>query len=130
MRQATSYKRRQIPPDAPDPEHSFKCKPDIRADQVFTPLNLEEKEFCLDSHLWQKSIETESQSVRSTFRVVKRPKDVKVLDLKWVFKAKQDPETGCVSKLKSRVIVRGFNMQKGMHYLETYAPTMQCNWSV
>ena len=34
------------------------------------------------------------------------------------------PDDGKVDKFKARLTIRGFNMRRGLNYLETHAPTM------
>ena len=117
-------RKRPLPSEARDPKHSFKCNPDIAAAQVFTPLTMDEVEQCLDRDLWLEAIEKEATAIRDTFKPVAAGADEKPIDTVWVFKAKVDPTTGKVAKLKARLTVRGFNMQKGIHYLESHAPTI------
>ena len=45
-KKGTTKRKRPVPPEARDPAHSLKCDPNIRADQVFIPLNLAEVEAC------------------------------------------------------------------------------------
>ena len=117
-------RKRPLPAEARDPKHSYKSNPQIMATQVFTPLTLEEVENCLDRDLWMEAIEKEAEAIKSTFKPVPAKSDEKPIDTVWVFKAKVNPVTGKVDKFKARLTVRGFNMRKGVHYLDSHAPTI------
>ena len=67
---SVTKRKRPVPPEARDPAHSLKCDPNIRADQVFIPLNLAEVEACLDRDLWISAIKAEASKIRSTFKVM------------------------------------------------------------
>ena len=85
---------------------------------------MSEVEACLDKDLWLEAIRREAASVRSTFKPVRRPDHDPVIDTVWVFKVKGKPDDGKVDKFKARLTIRGFNMRRGLNYLETHAPTM------
>lgn len=49
-----------------------------------------------------------------------RPVDRTIIGIRWVFRNKQD-ENGTVVRNKSRLVVQGYNQEKGIDYEETFA---------
>ena len=49
------------------------------------------------------------------------PKDKDVINIKWVYKTKQDAD-GNVQKHKARMVARGFKHQPSIDFNETFAP--------
>lgn len=72
---------------------------------------------------WEKSIQEEYDSIikNNTWTLVPRPKDRRVVSCKWVFKNKKD-EFGRITRLKSRLVARGFTQVYGVDYMDTFAP--------
>ena len=52
---------------------------------------------------------------------MERPKNHKVIGVKWVFKTKLNPG-GSICKHKARLVVKGYAKQYGVDYQETFAP--------
>lgn len=52
---------------------------------------------------------------------MKRPKDVKVLNCKWVFRLKRNQD-GSINKYKARLVVRGDQQREGIDFDEVFAP--------
>nr|GEX77263.1 retrovirus-related Pol polyprotein from transposon TNT 1-94 [Tanacetum cinerariifolium]GEX80232.1 retrovirus-related Pol polyprotein from transposon TNT 1-94 [Tanacetum cinerariifolium] len=55
------------------------------------------------------------------WELVPRPRNMKIIETKWVFKNKLD-ENSIVSQNKARLVAQGYNQQEGIDYDETYAP--------
>ncbi|KAJ9565746.1 hypothetical protein OSB04_001712 [Centaurea solstitialis] len=55
------------------------------------------------------------------WRLVTRPKNKTIIDLKWIFKNKKD-EDRIVTRNKARLVAKGFKQQAGFDYDETFAP--------
>ena len=55
-----------------------------------------------------------------TWQLVERPKNHKVIEVKWVFKTKLNPD-GLICKHKARLVVKGYAQQYGVDYQETFA---------
>ncbi|GKB33867.1 retrovirus-related pol polyprotein from transposon TNT 1-94 [Tanacetum coccineum] len=54
------------------------------------------------------------------WELVPQPKNMTIIETKWVFRNKLD-ENGVVSRNKARLVVQGYNQQEGIDYDETYA---------
>nr|GEX69735.1 retrovirus-related Pol polyprotein from transposon TNT 1-94 [Tanacetum cinerariifolium] len=52
--------------------------------------------------------------------LVPRPKNMTIIETKWVFRNKLD-KNGIVSQNKARLVAQGYNQQEGINYDETYA---------
>jgi Reverse transcriptase (RNA-dependent DNA polymerase) len=52
---------------------------------------------------------------------VNKPKDKKVIGVKWIYKTKVNAD-GSIQKHKARLVVKGYNQKSGIDYFETYAP--------
>jgi hypothetical protein len=72
---------------------------------------------------WKEAMDSEirSQHENSSWHLVKRPLEKKVLKCRWVYKVKTDPE-GKIEKFKARLVVKGYNQVEGLDYEETFAP--------
>ncbi len=72
---------------------------------------------------WEKAIMDEYNSImrNNTWRLVPRPANRQVVTCKWVFKHKKD-QFGRITRLKARLVARGFSQVYGIDYLDTYAP--------
>lgn len=72
---------------------------------------------------WRSAMDEELQMINKneTWQLVERPKDRRVIGVKWVFKTKLNPD-GSISKHKARLVVKGYAQQYGVDYQETFAP--------
>nr|GEX14503.1 copia protein [Tanacetum cinerariifolium] len=55
------------------------------------------------------------------WELVPKPRNMKIIETKWVFRNKLD-ENGVVSRNKARLVAQGYIQQEGIDYVETYAP--------
>ena len=71
-------------------------------------------------------METEYDALtsRKTWRLVPRPAGRKLVDSKWVYKLKRNPD-GSIARYKARLVARGFTQEHGVDYQETFAPTVK-----
>ena len=56
-----------------------------------------------------------------TWELVPKPKDVKPISCKWVYKIKTRPD-GSIERYKARLVARGFSQQYGLDCDETFSP--------
>lgn len=72
---------------------------------------------------WQDAMENEMKMIEKneTWELVDRPRDRKVIGVKWVYKTKLNPD-GTISKHKARLVVKGYSQQAGIDYGDTFAP--------
>ena len=57
-----------------------------------------------------------------------RPKGVRVIGTKWVFRNKQDDQ-GVVVRNKARLVAKGFSQVEGLDFRETFAPVARLSHS-
>lgn len=88
------------------------------------PLTYNDAITSANSEKWKVSISEELQahSDNNTWTLVEKPKSVKVIGCKWVFRVKDEP-TGL--RYKSRLCAKGYAQTKGMDYDETFSPTVR-----
>ena len=55
------------------------------------------------------------------FDLVQRPSDARVLEERWVFKVKRNPDHS-VDRYKARYVAKGFLQEFGVNYYDTWAP--------
>ncbi|KAJ9536793.1 hypothetical protein OSB04_un000017 [Centaurea solstitialis] len=84
------------------------------------PSNVTE---ALDISDWVTAMQEELNQFErlGVWRLVLRPKNKTIIDLKWIFKNKKD-EDGIVTRNKARLVAKGFKQQAGIDYDETFAP--------
>lgn len=83
---------------------------------VDNPENYNEAINSNDSEKWQEAMnkEIECLNKNNTWKLVEKPEDKKVLDLKWVYTKKAD------NKFKARIVVRGFQQKEILE--DIYSP--------
>ncbi|CAL8134718.1 unnamed protein product [Orchesella dallaii] len=93
------------------------------SDEIEEPSSVKEAEHSGQWNEWHDAMQKEmtSQAANKTWELVERPRDVKILRNRWVYKLKTDPLTKEV-KFKARLVVKGFQQVKGIDYEETFAP--------
>ncbi|KAF5352316.1 hypothetical protein D9758_011948 [Tetrapyrgos nigripes] len=57
---------------------------------------------------------------RKAFTPVPRPKDVKTITIQWVYALRYDDE-GRITERHARLVVRGYDQVKGIHYEDTWS---------
>ncbi|XP_058071224.1 uncharacterized mitochondrial protein AtMg00820-like [Magnolia sinica] len=71
----------------------------------------------------QKAMKEEIKALNQnqTWELVPKPKDVKLISCKWVYKVKTRPD-GSIKRYKARLVARGFLQEYGLDYDETFSP--------
>ncbi|KAM1256948.1 hypothetical protein EV1_030743 [Malus domestica] len=72
---------------------------------------------------WMKAMKEEIDALQQnqTWDLVPKPRDVKSISCKWVYKIKRRPD-GSIERYKARLVARGFSQQYGLDYDETFSP--------
>ncbi|KAM2157970.1 hypothetical protein ACFX1X_041960 [Malus domestica] len=65
--------------------------------------------------------EIDALQQNQTWDIVPKPRDVKPISCKWVYKIKRCPD-GSIERYKARLVARGFSQQYGLDYDETFSP--------
>lgn len=68
--------------------------------------------------------EYESLIKNGTWQLVDPPKKDKIIDNKWVYKLKLNPDD-TIERFKARLVVRGFTQSYGVNYKETFSPVVR-----
>ncbi|KAJ9561267.1 hypothetical protein OSB04_006427 [Centaurea solstitialis] len=55
------------------------------------------------------------------WRLVERPRKIRIIDLRWIFRNKKD-ENDLIIRNKARLVAKGYRQQEGIDYDETFAP--------
>lgn len=102
-------------------------QPQVRARSTYQmPYNFQNQIVSLENNdLWIEAINNEYKSLmkHETFEICERPKNVKVLGSRWVLAVKYNKDTN-ECKHKARFVANGSHQDYGVHYLDTYAPTL------
>ncbi|CAL8997356.1 unnamed protein product [Prunus brigantina] len=90
------------------------------AEEAVEPETFEEAS---QSSEWVKAMGEEITALEQnqTWDLVPKPRDVKPISCKWVYKIKRRPD-GAIERYKARLVARGFSQQYGLDYDETFSP--------
>jgi len=96
----------------------------VESESVLEPKSYKQAIASTQRQLWEQAVteELDSHSESGTWILVPRPKAVKVLDNRWVFKVKRNPDKS-IERFKARLVVRGFMQQHGVDFDETFSQT-------
>ncbi|XP_074336404.1 putative mitochondrial protein AtMg00820 [Apium graveolens] len=72
---------------------------------------------------WREVMQREIEAVEKngTWKLTKLEPDHKVINLKWIFKLKQDIN-GEIQKYKARIVAKGYVQKRGVDLDEIFAP--------
>ena len=89
---------------------------------VKTPVTYHEAVNCTEASNWQTAMENEIQSLKrnDTYTLTDPPTNRAVVDGKWVYKVKGDPDQ---PTFKARYVAKGYSQIEGIDYTETFSPT-------
>lgn len=87
------------------------------------PNSYDELKDRVDRNLWEEAMNRETESIvkANTWRSVIKPKDVEILDTKWVYTYKP-LERDKRDQYKARLVVRGFAQKETFNFDELYSP--------
>ena len=79
-----------------------------------------------EKHFWEesKASEISSQQINGTWEIGTPPPGVVIIGSRWVLRKKRD-RSGNISRFKSRIVALGYQQIKGVHFHETYSPTLK-----
>jgi hypothetical protein len=91
--------------------------------RALKPLSLAEAKCCPDWPDWEQAIHKELKTLEDagTWCLETPPPGANVVNLKWVFRVKQDA-SGQIMHHKARLVAQGFTQVEGVNYFDTYAP--------
>ena len=69
----------------------------------------------------EKELSMIKKKKNKTWELVDRPKDRKIIGVKWVFRTKLNAD-GSINKHKVRLVVKGYAQVFGVDYSDTFAP--------
>lgn len=90
------------------------------------PKTYEEAIKSKDSEKWLTAMQDEYDSLieNETWTLVEKPANQKLIDNRWVFKVKQNPDES-IDRYKARLVGRGFTQEYGIDYSETFSPVVR-----
>jgi len=88
-----------------------------------TGIEPETFEEASQSSEWMTAMKDEITALEQnqTWELVPKPKDVKPISCRWVYKIKHRPD-GSIERYKARLVARGFSQQYELDYDETFSP--------
>ncbi|KAJ9541082.1 hypothetical protein OSB04_027588 [Centaurea solstitialis] len=86
----------------------------------FEPTNTQD---ALSDPDWVRAMQDELAEFERNrvWRLVERPRKIRIIDLRWIFRNKKD-ENGLIIRNKARLVAKGYRQQEGIDYDETFAP--------
>ncbi|KAL5795083.1 hypothetical protein ACOSP7_003677 [Xanthoceras sorbifolium] len=110
--------RRSIRTRKPNPKYANAAI--VEEATVIEPETFEEAS---QSSKWMTAMKEEIAALEQnqTWELVPKPRDVKPISCKWVYKIKYRPD-GSIKRYKARLVARGFSQQYGLDYDETFSP--------
>jgi histone deacetylase 1/2 len=75
---------------------------------------------------WKAAMDAELAALHrnETWRLVPAPPGINLIDSRWVFKVKHNPD-GTVERYKARLVAKGFKQRHGIDYDDTFSPVVK-----
>lgn len=74
---------------------------------------------------WRRAMQEEYSLLKNNmWTLVERPSNQKVINNKWVFKVKRNPDDS-IERYKTRLVCCGFTQEYSIDYLETFSPVVR-----
>jgi Reverse transcriptase (RNA-dependent DNA polymerase) len=70
------------------------------------------------------SQELDALANNKIWTLIPPPSNHRIIGCKWVYKTKRDPD-GIVERYKARLVVKGYNQEVGIDYVDTYSPVIR-----
>jgi hypothetical protein len=89
------------------------------------PTTYKEALSSADSAHWQATIEEDLKSLaaNSTWELVEKPPNRKLIGCKWVFKQKM--RNGRIERYKGRLVAKGYSQVENVDYTDTFSPVVK-----
>jgi len=99
----------------------------FNGEEVHVPLSYEEAMSSPQAAQWQRAIDDQIEQYikMGAFELQLVPEDSKLIKAKWVFDAKSENPLGHVDRWRARAVVGGYSQIYGIHFTDTFAPTVR-----
>ena len=77
---------------------------------------------------WTKAMQQEYDALlkNETWNLVPTPPNANIIDCKWVYKLKHNPD-GTIARYKAHLVAKGFTQTHGLNYFEPFSPVVKAS---